>query len=112
SKIQFILIGKAGDANKTAVSPDFLNNWADGEYVIWKGHVKNVLEEYIECNLVVLPSYREGLPKNLIEACAIGRPIVTTDAVGCKDCVDSDLNGVKVPIKNSIKLAEAIKDII
>ncbi|WP_156305382.1 glycosyltransferase family 4 protein [Sphingobacterium endophyticum] len=112
NKIQFILIGKADDENRTSVSADYLKSWSDGDYILWKGHVENVLDEYKNSNIVVLPSYREGLPKNLIEACAIGRPIVTTNAIGCKDCVDEGLNGYKVPIKNGLALAEAIEKLI
>jgi len=111
-KIQFILIGKADDENRTSVSAEYLKSSSDGNYIIWKGHVENVLEEYKSSNIVLLPSYREGLPKNLIEACAIGRPIVTTNAIGCKDCVDEGINGYKVPIKNGLALAEAIEKLI
>ena len=60
----------------------------------------------------MLPSYREGLPTSLIEACAIGRPIITTDAIGCKECVDEGLNGYKVPVKSVKELAEAIEKLI
>ncbi|MGB7526479.1 glycosyltransferase family 4 protein [Sphingobacterium cellulitidis] len=110
--IQFVLIGKTDDENKSSVNKAYLNDWVDGNYVVWKGHVNNVREEYIESNIVILPSYREGLPKNLIEACAIGRPIVTTRAIGCKDCVDEGINGFKVPIKDGIALANALEKLI
>lgn len=55
---------------------------------------------------------REGLPKALIEACATGRPIVTTDAVGCRECVDEGINGLKVPVKDSMALANALEHLI
>jgi glycosyltransferase involved in cell wall biosynthesis len=54
----------------------------------------------------------EGLPKSLIEACAIGRPIVTTDNIGCRDVVTDDVNGYLVPVKDSAALAEKIKVLI
>src|SRR5690606_32542187 len=81
-------------------------------YVVWKGHVDKVRGEYMASNIVALPSYREGLPKNLIEACAIGRPIVTTSAIGCSDCVDEGVNAFKVPIKDGIALANALEKLI
>ena len=56
---------------------------------------------YTDSDIVVLPSYREGLPKSLIEACAVGRPIVTTDVPGCRECVKSGYNGYLVPAKDS-----------
>lgn len=111
-KIQFVLIGRADDENRASVPVEYLNNWSDGRYVIWKGHVDDVLEEYKSSQIVVLPSYREGLPKNLIEACAVGRPIITTEAIGCKDCVDQGVNGLKVPVGDSLALANAIEELI
>lgn len=111
-KIQFVLVGKADDHNKSAVNADYLKSWADNDYVVWKGHVDNMVEEYKTAHIVTLPSYREGLPKTLIEACAIGRPIVTTDAIGCKDCVDEGLNGYKVDVGNSEGLAEALEKLV
>ncbi len=112
NKIQFILVGMADDQNRSAVSSDFLKQWEDNNYVVWKGHCTNMLDMYKKSHIVILPSYREGLPKTLIEACAVGRPIVTTDAIGCKDCVDEGINGFKVPIKDGKKLAEALEKII
>jgi len=56
-----------------------------------------------------LPSYREGLPKALIEACAIGRPIVTTDAVGCRECVMEGENGYMVPVGDHEELARKVE---
>lgn len=111
-RIQFVLVGKADDHNKSAVPKQYLDEWQDGEYVIWKGHVDNMKEEYENAHIVVLPSYREGLPKTLIEACAIGRPIVTTDTIGCKDCVDEGINGMKVQVKNGEALANALEKLI
>ena len=109
NNIQFILVGMADDQNKSAVSSGFLREWADDNYVVWKGHSTNMVKMYNESHIVVLPSYREGLPKTLIEACAVGRPIVTTDAIGCRDCVDEGVNGLKVPIRDGKKLAEALE---
>jgi len=54
---------------------------------------------------MVFPSYREGLPKSLVEAAAVGLPIITTDAIGCRECVDDGINGFLVPVKDPISLA-------
>jgi glycosyltransferase involved in cell wall biosynthesis len=59
--------------------------------------------------MVVLPSYREGLPKSLIEAAACALPLVTTDAPGCREVVTHEVNGLLVPVKNAVALANAIK---
>jgi glycosyltransferase involved in cell wall biosynthesis len=112
NSLQFVLVGRCDNNNKSSVSESYMHEWEDGEYVVWKGHVNNMVDEYTNAHIVILPSYREGLPKSLIEACAIGRPIVTTDSIGCKDCVDEGINGMKVPVKNSIKLADALEKLI
>ena len=108
-KIQFVLAGMADEGNRAGVPLQFLTDWQDGEYVKWVGYQTNMVELYKNSHVVVLPSYREGLPKTLIEACSIGRAIITTDAIGCKDCVDEGINGYKVPVNNSIALAKAIE---
>ena len=111
-KIQFILCGLADKDNIAGVSKGYLNDWHDGTYVNWIGYKRNMVEIYNNCHLVVLPSYREGMPKSLIEACAVGRAIITTDAVGCRDCVDEGINGFKVPVYSSEELAKAIEKLI
>ena len=72
---------------------------------------KKIKQILIESDIVCLPSYREGLPKSLIEAMAIGRPIVTTDTPGCRECVDNGINGYLVPVQNSIELAKKNRDV-
>ncbi|WP_231131669.1 glycosyltransferase family 4 protein [Flavobacterium hydrophilum] len=111
-KIQFILAGLADEDNNAGVSASYLNNWQDGNYVIWIGYQKNMIEVYKDSHVVVLPSYREGMPKTLIEACAIGRAIVTTDAIGCKECVDEGINGFKVPVYSINELAIALEKLV
>lgn len=111
-RIQFVLVGMSDSENKSGVSEKYLKEWEDDDYVTWEGHQTDMIRFYRESHIVVLPSYREGLPKTLIEACAIGRPIVTTNAVGCKDCVDEGINGFKVPVGDSQSLAIAIETLI
>jgi glycosyltransferase involved in cell wall biosynthesis len=112
NKAQFILSGLADEENKAGVPASYLNDWQDGEYVIWIGYQKNMVEVYKNSHIVVLPSYREGMPKTLIEACAIGRAIVTTDAIGCRECVDEGQNGFKVPVYSIQELADALEKLI
>jgi glycosyltransferase involved in cell wall biosynthesis len=112
NKISFILAGLADEDNKAGVPSSYLTDWEDGEYVKWLGYKKEMAPIYNDSDIVVLPSYREGMPKTLIEACAAGRPIVTTDAIGCRECVDENVNGFKVPVKSTLELAEAIKKLV
>jgi glycosyltransferase involved in cell wall biosynthesis len=111
-KIEIILCGSVDDGNKAGVSTSYLNSWQDGKFIKWIGYQKDMVKAYQDCHIVVLPSYREGMPKALIEACAIGRSIITTDAVGCKECVDEGVNGLKVPVYSTIELATAIEKLI
>ena len=108
-KVIFKLIGIADTDNKAGVSPATLKGWVDDSYFIWINYQKNMVPVYHNSDIVVLPSYREGMPKTLLEACAVGRPIVTTNAIGCKECVDEGVNGFKVPVKSIQELAKAIE---
>jgi len=112
NKITFILVGMADGENKAGVSKDYLNDWQDGEYVKWLDYQKDMVEVYQNSHIVVLPSYREGMPKSLLEACSAGRPIITTDAIGCRECVDEGINGLKVPVYSVELLADAIEKLI
>lgn len=112
NKISFILAGLADEENKAGVPSAYLKDWENGEYIKWIGYKKEMAPVYNDSDIVVLPSYREGMPKTLLEACAAGRPIVTTDAIGCRECVDENVNGFKVPVKSTLELAEAIKKLV
>ena len=111
-KVIFILSGLADNDNKAGVPASYLKDWEEEGYVSWIGYNKDMVGIYVNSDIVVLPSYREGMPKSLIEACAIGRPIVTTNAIGCRECVDEGENGYKVPVKSTVELAEAIEKLI
>lgn len=110
--VQFVLVGLADTGNRAGVTKEYLQDWEDGDYVKWIGYQKDMPVIYKDSHMVVLPSYREGMPKTLIEACAIGRPIVTTDSIGCRECVDEGVNGFKVPVKSTVELAKAIERLI
>jgi glycosyltransferase involved in cell wall biosynthesis len=112
NKIEFILSGLADEDNKAGVSASYLKEWDDGNYVKWIGYQKNMIPIYQNSHIVVLPSYREGMPKALLEACAVGRAIVTTDAIGCRETVDEGINGFKVPVASSSGLANAFEKLI
>jgi len=111
-KVEFNLVGVADIDNKAGVSEEELKNWIDVDFFKRIDYQKNMVPIYTESDIVVLPSYREGMPKTLLEACSIGRPIVTTDAIGCRECVDEGVNGFKVPVKNSKQLADRISKLI
>lgn len=106
--IEFVLAGTPDDGNPTAVPETALREWVDEGLVIWLGHVSNMPVLFQQADAVVLPSYREGLPKGLIEAAASGLPLVTTDVPGCRDVVSDGVNGLLVPPRDAGSLARAI----
>jgi glycosyltransferase involved in cell wall biosynthesis len=112
NNIQFVLAGLADEGNKAGVPSSYLKEWEDGDYVKWIGYQRNMVQLYQDCHIVVLPSYREGMPKTLLEACAIGRAIITTDAIGCRECVEEGFNGLKVPVYSVKELANAIEELV
>jgi len=111
-KVVFTLCGGLSH-NPKAIKEHELRKWCDGKYIQWLGY-RNDMEELLkQSHIVVLPSYyREGVPKSLIEANAIGRPIITTRSYGCKDTVDDGENGFLIPPKDEATLAEKLRILI
>ncbi len=111
-KVVFLLAGNCDRGNLSVVKEEDLLPLLEPGYIEWIGFRKEMYPEYQNSDIVVLPSYREGLPKSLIEACAVGRPVVTTDVPGCRECVRDGWNGYLVPARNSEALAEAMRKLI
>jgi glycosyltransferase involved in cell wall biosynthesis len=109
---QFQLLGKRDERNPTVVSRVDLNRWQAEGIVTWMGQVADVRPIVAKADVVVLPSYREGTPRSLLEAAAMGKPLITTDTVGCREVVDDGVNGVLVPVKDSEVLAQAMVHLI
>lgn len=108
-KVEFLLCGGLDD-NPKAIKEEELKAVCDGEYIQWLGYRTDVLELLKSCHIVAFPSYyKEGLPKSLIEATAVGRPIVTTNSIGCKETVVDGYNGYLISVKDSDMLAEKLK---
>lgn len=111
-KIEFILCGDLS-ANPNALSAGDMEKLTDGHYIKWLGHRKDIPELLKQSHIMCFPSYyREGVPKSVIEASAVGLPIVTTDSVGCRDTVDDGVNGFLVPTHSPELIAEALKKLI
>ncbi|MBZ4644089.1 MAG: glycosyltransferase family 4 protein [Deferribacteraceae bacterium] len=105
NKANFLYVGDVDKGNKNAFVPD----WKDVKYLGFRKDIKQLISI---CDVFVLPSYREGIPRTLLEAAAMGKPIVTTDAVGCREVVENNKNGFLVPIKDHVKLAKKIEILI
>ena len=110
--VTFLLCGGLSD-NPLAIRKRELQRLCDGKYIKWLDYRSDVRDLLMQSHIVTLPSYyREGVPRSLVEANAIGRPIVTTDSIGCKDTVDDGRNGFLVPVKDSDALAEKLRILI
>lgn len=105
---KFLLAGMKDEANPAGLSESELGDLQRATGVEWLGHVSDMSSLYGSVHVVCLPSYREGLPKALIEACAVGRPIVTSDVPGCREVVSDGVNGLLVRPRDAEALAEAL----
>jgi len=108
----FKILGSLYLSNPTAISQKELDSWIKEGLIEYLGHSDNVQEEIDKVDCVVLPSYREGLSRVLLEASSMEKPIITTNVPGCRDVVDDGINGYLVEVKNSVKLAEAMNKMV
>jgi glycosyltransferase involved in cell wall biosynthesis len=108
----FVLAGRLDFGNPSGIGESELARLEQETGVRWLGHVSNMPMLYRNSHIVCLPSYREGLPKTLQEACACGRPIVTTDVPGCRAAVRHGENGLLVEARNSMALANALATLL
>lgn len=111
-RIEFVIAGDCDNENLAVFPEAELRKWLIPGYITWIGFQKEMYAVYADSDIVILPSYREGLPKSLIEACAVGRPLITTDVPGCRECVKPGYNGLLIPAKDSKSIAEAIETLI
>jgi glycosyltransferase involved in cell wall biosynthesis len=109
---RFMLVGAADSANPTAISSAQARGWAAEGLVEWPGHVTDMASLLAEASIVCLPSYREGLPKALLEAAAAGCAVITADSVGCREAIVPGKTGDLVPPRDAAALAEALLALI
>ena len=107
-RVRFVLVGRCDEENPASIQSVQLHQWQEEGAIEWWGHRSDMPAGLGHAAVVVLPSYREGLPVSLLEAAACGKPIVATDVPGCRDVVRHRVNGLLVPPKNATALAEAI----
>lgn len=110
--VRFVLVGGIDPDNPASLTEEELNKWVEKEDLEWWGHQNNMSEVLSQATVVVLPSYREGMPKVLLEAQALGRPIVTTDVPGCREAIENGKTGFLVQVKDERSLANAIEKLI
>lgn len=112
-KVEFRLLGFLNVNNPSAISKEDMQSWVDEGIVNYLGVSDSVELEIGKVDCMVLPSfYREGVPKSLLEACAMGKPIITTDNVGCRETVDDGINGYLCEPRNTQDLVNKLDKLI
>jgi glycosyltransferase involved in cell wall biosynthesis len=110
---RFVLVGDSDPLNPASIPNDQLKAWDESGVIEWWGWRDDMKSIFSQTHIVCLPSYyREGVPRALVEALASGRPIVTTDAPGCREVVADGVNGLLVQPCDSVGLAKALRSLI
>jgi len=112
-QLRAVLVGSPDTENPTSIPEAQLETWHTQGWVEWWGQCDDIPGVWNSSHIAVLPSsYGEGIPLSLIEAAASGRPIVTTDAPGCREVVRDGYNGYLVPVHDAVALAAAMRKLI
>ena len=110
--VEFCLLGFVDVQNPAAISRSEVDSWVAQGFVNYLGVSDDVRNEIAVADCVVLPSYREGTPRSLLEAAAMGRPIITTNAVGCREVVDHGKNGYICKARDAEDLAKMMDQML
>ena len=111
AQARFLVVGGL-DESPDSIKQEDLENWQDEGIIDYNGWTDDVRPYLETCCVYVLPSYREGTPRSVLEAMAIGRAIITTDAPGCRETVEDKVNGYIVPVRDINALVDAMKSFI
>lgn len=111
-RTSFVLVGALGVNNRSSISSEQLAQWVDAGLLDYRGEVEDVREVITKSDCVVLPSYREGAPRTLIEASAMGRPVIATRVPGCTAVVDEGKTGLLCGVKDAGSLADSLVQFI
>lgn len=109
---EWVLVGAPDPDNPSSISAEQLDLWQREGVITWLGHREDIAEILASCHIAVLPSYREGLPKSLLEAMAAGRAIVATDVPGCRAIVTDGQTGILVPPRDAQAIANAVEELV
>ncbi len=110
--VHFVLVGKPDPGNPTTILEGHIQSWVEEGIFEWKGWIDDVKAVYDDSNIVVLPSFYEGVPTVLLEAAACGRAIVASDIPGNRVVVEDGVNGLLVPLNDPGSLTDAIRKLL
>tara|TARA_Y100001970_G_C14246269_1_gene868508 strand:+ start:3538 stop:4644 length:1107 start_codon:yes stop_codon:yes gene_type:complete len=108
-KIKLYLVGDLDQNNPSYISLSEIHKWEKNQIITFLGHNEDIRDKIIESDCVILPSYREGMPKSLLEASSMGRPIIATDVPGCREIVINNITGYLCHSKNTEDLIDKIE---
>jgi len=111
-KARFVMVGRTDPDNLTDIGEATLQEWVRQGWVEWWGYATDMPAILAQAHVICMPSYREGLPRGLIEAAAVGRAMVTADVPGCREIVHNDVNGLLVPVRDARATADAIRRLL
>lgn len=111
-QVKFEVIGEFDADNPSNIDREHLVNWMESGVIEYKGFVRDIRPLLKYCDCVVLPSYREGMPRTVLEGMSMGKAIITTDVPGCRETVEDGVNGFIVPAKDHNALALAFEKFI
>lgn len=111
-QVRFGLLGGIGAQNRTAIPATTVEGWVAEGVVDYYPAVDDVREPMAQADVIVLPSYREGTSRVLLEASALARPMITTDVPGCRDVVEDGVAGLLVKVRDAASLADAMRRMI
>lgn len=109
---RFVLAGSADYRNPSAIPQQEVEAWHKDGIIEWLGHVEDMPNLLAEASIVCLPSYREGMPKSLLEAAAAGCAVITTDTTGCREAIVPGITGDLVPVRDAGAIGRALLRLI
>lgn len=109
---RFWVMGELDEDNPSSINKEDLNRWIDEKTIEYRGYERDIRPILKKTDCVVLPSYREGLPRTILEGLAMGKPVITTLTAGCEETVDQGVNGYLVPVKSATELVSAFNQFI
>jgi len=109
---QFWVMGELDSENPSTIKKDDLNDWIQDDIIEYHGFLQDIRPYIKKSNCIVLPSYREGLPRTILEGMSMGKAVITTQTAGCEETVDENVNGYLVEVKSVSDLANAMERFI
>lgn len=98
--VRLVMIGNFFPDNPSAINQTEFNGWLENGIIEYLGMVDNVAEVIAAADCIILPSYREGMPRSILEASSVGRPVITVDSIGCRDAVEDGVTGLIARVKD------------